>query len=85
MGKPAGRTVVLTSNLPKPVNIVGIGHSFGDYAKADLKVIEPGRIYEISLTTTATQRLNYPGHITLDLAGAPVPQFFVDAFIQVKE
>ncbi|MFH1091061.1 MAG: hypothetical protein V1742_05770 [Pseudomonadota bacterium] len=85
VGKPADISAELTSNLPTPVEVKGVGHSFGDEAEVKLETIEPGRKYRVTLTAHAKKKFRLSGWVTLDLKGASSRPFALQAFIEVKE
>jgi hypothetical protein len=85
VGKPAKVSVTLTSNIDTPVEIGSVTHTFGEKADVSVDTIEPGKKYQVTLTSNARTKVKWSGRIQLALQGAPQPAMALPAFIEVKE
>jgi len=86
LNKPKELTVNLTSNYSKPIEVVGVKHTFGPQAEASFKPVEPGLKYQVTLKATAAQVFKAGGRVILELApGSPVEAFLLPAYIDVKQ
>ena len=79
------QSVELTSNLTEPIELAGLGHSFGNDAVVMIEPVEAGRKYRLTLKALATKDMFAGGRITLDLKGAPVENFILTGFIEVRD
>ena len=85
VGKRVSRTMTLTNNLPNPVEITGVSHTYRDEAEVVLETVDKGRTYRLTLIAEAARPIKRGGRIYLKLKGAPVKEYYYSAFIEVRD
>ncbi len=85
VGQPAEETILLTSNLPGPVEIAEVSHNMEPFGQVKLEVLEPGRRFSLTLSTKAQETTTRGGLIDLKLKNAPVDSFQMTALIAVND
>ena len=61
--------------IDQPVRITKIDHSFGEDLDVDLKEMEKGRIFKITLSTKAKQPVRKSDQLILHLENGPVEKY----------
>jgi hypothetical protein len=83
-GRPLAQTVELVNNLDSPTEVVDLDHTLGDQVEVAWKTVEPGRRYEVTLSTTADQPMRRGGRVNLRLKDAALNIWSMSAYVQVN-